>query len=118
MPDGHNGKLIQHIIELGLLNYLWFIVLAIWGSTVSYLSKLQKRKGKFSIIELIIEWIVSGFVGAITIMLCLRSGFDVYITGAVVGISGHMGSKAIVMLEVFVLTFAEKYGFKSKKKRK
>ena len=115
MPDGNGGKLIQHIVEMGFVNYLWFLILAIWGSTVSYLSKLQKRRKKFSIIELVMEWIVSGFVGAIAIMLCLRAGVDVYMTGAIVGISGHMGSKAIVMIEMFVLRFAGKYGINSKK---
>ena len=87
--------------------YLWFLVLAIWGGTASYVTRIKKNKVAFSIMELIGEWTVSGFVGMVTALLCFKAGFDFYFTAAGAGIAGHMGGRAAGLLENWFLTRAQ-----------
>lgn len=88
------------LIKIGdMLGYAWMLLLAIWGGTASYISRIRKTKSPFSVIELIGEWTISGFAGVVTALVCYRFQFDFYATSAAVGIAGHMGGRAIGMLE-------------------
>lgn len=99
MPDGQKGAtIIQQLLDMGL-GYLWFFVLALWGGTVSYINRVRKMKTAFSLVELIGEWSISGFVGLITAYICAEMGFSFYMTAALTGIAGHMGGRAIFILE-------------------
>jgi hypothetical protein len=89
------------------LNYLWFVALAIWGGTSSYLSRIKRDKLPFSMIELMGEWFISGFAGIITSYMCYSLGWDFYLTAAATGIAGHMGGRAIYLMESY---FARKLG--------
>lgn len=85
-----------------LLTYGWVMLLAWWGGIASYLRKI--RGGiihRFSLVEFIGEMVISGFVGVLTFYLCESSGFSGTLTAAFVGISGHMGSRAIFAMEKF-----------------
>jgi len=76
--------------------------LAAWGGLASYLKKVKEgKKDKFSITELVGEMMTSGFIGLLTFYLCSFADFPVYITAFLVGISGHMGSKAVEQFEDF-----------------
>lgn len=98
MPD-NIGQFLDKLSGGGL-GYLWFILLALWGGTVNYISRVKQGNPKrFSIIELIGEWSISGFVGVVTIYFCLEMQLSVYMTGAVVAIAGHMGGRAIFCFE-------------------
>lgn len=86
-----------------LLTYLWVFGLSFAGGVVSFLRK--RRTGEvrpFNVVEFIGELVTSGFVGVITFWLCEASGFPQLVTAAMVGISGHMGSRAIYVLEKWV----------------
>ncbi|WP_236640481.1 phage holin family protein, partial [Tepidimonas charontis] len=52
-----------------------------------------------NLFELIGELATSAFAGLITFWLCEAAQFKPLITAALVGISGHMGSRAIFQLE-------------------
>lgn len=83
-----------------LLTYLWVIALSAWGGIANYLRKVKEgRAEKFSFMEIIGEVVISAFVGILTFWLCELSGFPPLLTAAFVGVSGHMGSRAIGMLE-------------------
>ena len=99
MGDGVGGALAK-LVETGL-GWVWFIVLAIWGGTANYISRVRKDGMKFSTVELIGEWSISGFAGVITALLCMEMGFSTMLTYALVGISGHAGGRAIFVLENF-----------------
>ena len=44
--------------------YLWMVILALWGGTASYLSRLKQNQAlTFSLAELAGEWAISGFAG-------------------------------------------------------
>lgn len=102
MPD-NIGQVLDKISG-GALGYLWLVLLALWGGTVNYISRVRRGDPKrFSLVELIGEWSISGFVGVVTIYICLEMEFSVYLTGAVVAIAGHMGGRAIFCLEHWVV---------------
>ena len=92
------GLLLDQIVQIGL-TYLWFVILAIWGGTANYISRVRKEGMKFSTVELIGEWTVSSFAGIITALLCQEMQISELLTYALVGISGHAGGRAVFVLE-------------------
>lgn len=98
MPDGNGGHFIKHLVESGL-GYAWFILLALWGGTASYINRIRNSKVRFSFVELVGELTISGFAGLMTALVCNYMGFDLYLTAALAGISGHMGGRSIFILE-------------------
>lgn len=102
MPDGQGGSnIIKMLVDAGL-GYLWFVFMAIWGGTASYISRVRKTKKPFSLVELVGEWAISGFAGLITAYLCAEMGMSFYVTAALTGISGHMGGRAIFIIENWI----------------
>lgn len=83
-----------------LLTYLWVMILASWGGVASYIRRVKAGTAeKFSFIELIGEIVISAFAGVLTFWLCELAGFPGLLTAAFVGVSGHMGSRAIATFE-------------------
>jgi hypothetical protein len=76
------------------LTYLWVFVRKV--------KEGHARAWNFA--ELFGEIFTAAFAGVITFYLCEWSGFAPLATAAFVGISGHMGSKAIAQLESFFET--------------
>ncbi len=97
-PDPETSFLGRLLTETGL-GYLWLFVLAIWGGTANYISRLKSSKAAFSVIELVGEWTISGFAGVVTALVCASLGWDWYLTAAATGIAGHMGGRAIGLAE-------------------
>jgi hypothetical protein len=81
------------------LSYGWFVLMAFWGGTANYISRRNRDKTPFSIIELVGEWSVSGFAGLITAYICMDMGLSFALTSAAAGIGGHMGGRAIYLFE-------------------
>ena len=83
-----------------LLTYLWVFGLSSLGGVVSFLNKLKKGHARaFNIAEFMGEIATSAFAGVITFWLCENSGISPLMTAALVGVSGHMGSRAILLFE-------------------
>lgn len=89
---------IKIVVE-NSIGFAWLVIIAIWGGTASYLGRLKKKKGKFSMVELIGEWTISGFAGIITAYFCQEFSLSFFMTAALAGISGHMGGRAIFLIE-------------------
>ena len=86
-----------------LLTYLWVFGLAVLGGVVNFMRKLQSGHTRaFNIIEFIGEIVTSAFAGVITFWLCENAALSPLITAAFVGVSGHMGSRAIFAFEEFL----------------
>lgn len=86
-----------------IFTMIWVIALSTWGGIAGYIRKLRQGMTKrFSLTELIGEIVVSSFVGVITYFLCKSSNIDETITAAIVGVSSHMGSRAIYLIEILV----------------
>lgn len=88
-----------------ILTYMWVMAIAMWGGIVNYLSKVKDGViHRLSLMEFIGELFVSGFVGVITFWLCELSDIHPLLSAALIGISGHMGSRAIFQMEAFLKT--------------
>lgn len=101
MPD-EKITVIQRVAEDGsnALGYLWFVLLAIWGGTANYIHRAQHDETReFKIVELVGEWFISGLSGLLTAYLCAEAGFSYYITAVACAVAGHMGGRAINMIE-------------------
>ena len=80
--------------------HIWVLVLSLWGGLISYFTRL--RTGvieKYSTKDLILELGGSAFSGIITFYLCSAADFNQFLTAAVVGVSGHMGSRLLTEIE-------------------
>lgn len=83
-----------------LLTYSWVFLLAILGGVVNFMTKLKQGHVRmFNIVEFIGEIVTAAFAGVITFWLCENANFSPLLTAAFVGVSGHMGSRAIYMVE-------------------
>jgi len=90
-----------HAILTEKIGYFWFVGLALWGGTASYISRMKKRELPFSLVELIGEWSISGFSGLLTALICVNLEFSFELTAAAAGVAGHMGGRAIGMMEIY-----------------
>lgn len=101
--DGQGGITLADKIAVWVgatgIGFIWLCLLAMWGGTASYLTRLKATKAPFSLMELLGEWAVSAFAGIITAYICYEAGLSFYATAALAGISGHMGGRAIAFLE-------------------
>lgn len=85
-----------------LLTYLWVFLLSAWGGLVSFINKVKTGETRrFNVIELIGELCTSAFAGVLTFWACEHANLAPLLTAAFVGISGHMGSRAIFNMEKF-----------------
>lgn len=86
-----------------LITYAWVSGLAMLGGFVSYMKKMERRNPKaFSMMELVGEVSASAFAGILTFWLCEHSDIPPLVTAALVGISGHAGSRAVLIMENWV----------------
>lgn len=82
------------------LTYLWVLGLSMWGGVAGFMSKVKRgRAHPFNLMEFVGEIVVSGLVGVCTFFLCEWADLDQLFTAAAVGITGHMGSRGIMLLE-------------------
>ena len=87
-------------LTYGLITYVWVAALSAWGGVVGWIRKRRDGHARpFSFTELVGEIMTSAFAGVLTFWLCEAAGFNPLITAALIGISGHMGSRAIFHLE-------------------
>lgn len=87
-------------LSYGILTYVWVFALAVLGGVVGFLRKLQEGVTRaFNVVEFLGEIVTSAFAGIITFWFCESAGFNPLLTAAFVGISGHMGSRALFAFE-------------------
>lgn len=83
-----------------VITYVWVFALAVLGGVVNFMRKLQQGHARaFNLVEFIGEIVTSAFAGVITFWMCEHAGLSPLITAAFVGISGHMGSRALFLFE-------------------
>lgn len=95
----------KHMIEkdptnYSFLTYSWVFALAMLGGVVSFMRKLQQGHVRaFNIAEFIGEIMTSAFAGVLTFWMCEHASLSPLVTAALVGVAGHMGSRAIFLFE-------------------
>ncbi len=85
------------------ITYLWVIGLSFWGGLSSYLYHRSIDGKPFSFFSLASDVIISGFVGILTFFICESNGFDSLLTAAFVGISAHMGTRALTLFQRYII---------------
>ena len=101
-----------------LVTYLGVLVVSGWGGVVSWLQRRRAGAARpFSLIELIGEVSTASFCGLIAFWLCQEAHLSKYLTAAITGVAGHMGSRGLFLLERALARrylpaelFAEGYG--------
>ena len=92
------------------------MILALWGGTVNYITRIKRGVvGKFSAIELLGEWCISGFSGLLVWLLCQNFGIPEYLTAAMVGVAGHAGGRTVFILERYLNRYLDNLTTKLKK---
>lgn len=85
------------------ITYAWVLVLAGLGGFVSFVRKVRVGQSHpWSIAEFIGELATSAFAGLMTFYLCEAARIEPLMTAALVGVSGHMGSRAIYQFEMMM----------------
>lgn len=83
-----------------LKQYAFLLGLAVLGGFVSWYSRVRKGEiAAWNVQHLIGELATSAFAGLIAFWLCEWSNLPPVLTAAIVGVSGHMGTKAISLVE-------------------
>lgn len=83
-----------------IATWLWVCALSAFGGLASYVRKIKTGQiQRFSIMEILGEIVISGFVGVLTFFLCESSNVPPMLSAAMIGISSHMGSRAIFIFE-------------------
>lgn len=88
-----------------LIPTLWMLAVAALGGVANFYQKVKTGKARaFNVMELVGEILVSAFVGLLTFWICKGYGVNEWLTAAAVGITGHMGSRAIFLAEQWIET--------------
>jgi hypothetical protein len=86
--------------NIPLITYAWVFGMSVLGGVASFMKKLKDGHARaFNVIELIGEMATSALVGVVTFFLCESAEMDRVKSAALVAVAGHMGSKAIRLLE-------------------
>jgi sugar phosphate permease len=93
---------IKDPLNYPLKQYAFMLSTALLGGLVSWYAKVRKGDVMaWNLSHLIGELCTSAFAGLIAFWICESFGFAPLITASLVGISGHMGTRAIQAFEDF-----------------
>lgn len=82
------------------ITYLWVVGLSILGGTVRTITNLKTGMSFDDVCKRwLVDIVVSAFIGIITFFLCEYAQLSQLLTASFVGISAHMGTRAIVIIE-------------------
>jgi hypothetical protein len=85
-----------------LKQYGFMLLTALLGGLVSWYAKVRKGEVRaWNIMQLVGELATSAFAGLICFWVCEASGLAISWTVPLVGIAGHMGTRAISAFEAF-----------------
>lgn len=83
-----------------LATYGWIIGISILGGVASFYQKVKKGQARWiNLGELFGELATSALAGVLTYWVCRYAGLSEWLTAAFIGIGGHMGSRALFLLE-------------------
>ena len=95
-------------LNYSLGQYGAMLSIALLGGLVSWIGKVRRGDvGAWNIMQLVGELATSAFAGLLCFWICEAFGTPSLVTISLVGISGHMGTRAIVIFERWA---ARKYG--------
>lgn len=91
----------EGVASFGWLTYLWVFLLSFLGGLNSYIKKVRSGELKpVNLLEFLGEITSSALAGVLTFWLCAWANTPELLSAVLIGVSGHMGSRAISALEV------------------
>ena len=82
------------------LTYVGVLAVSGWGGVVSWIQRRRAGQARpFSFVELVGEVATASFCGLIAFWLCQEAGLSKYVTAAITGVAGHLGSRGLFLLE-------------------
>ena len=100
---------VKSPLNYSLKVYVAILAVALFGGLASWYGKV--RRGEmlmWNISALVGELCISAFAGLMAFFLCEYMSLNTWLSAAVVGMSGHAGTKGINWLESLGQRFAEK----------
>ena len=95
-------------LNYSLGQYGAMLSIALLGGLVSWIGKVRRGDvGAWNIMQLVGELATSAFAGLLCFWICEAFGTPSLVTISLVGISGHMGTRAIIIFERWA---AKRYG--------
>ncbi len=86
--------------DYSVLTYAWVAFVSALGGVAHFIHKVKTGVARaFNFTELVGELIISAFAGMVTFWLCEWARIDPLLSAALIAISGHMGSRAIFLIE-------------------
>lgn len=86
-----------------LFTYLWVVCLSMWGGVVSFYKRVKTGEvAPHNIMEFVGEIVTSAFAGVVTFYLCEAADITPLLTAVFVAVTGHMGTRAIYLIEKVV----------------
>ena len=87
-------------LDYPLKQWMFILGLALFGGWASWWAKVRDGKvHAYNLSSLIGELAISAFVGVVVFFVCEYMNFPPLLTAAVVGVAGHMGTKALTLIE-------------------
>lgn len=94
--------------DFSVFTYVWVMSLSALGGVVNFSRKMREGQVRaFNVTEFIGELVTSAFAGLLTFWMCKGAGIDDLYAAVLIGISGHMGSRAIFGLERWMQSWAQ-----------
>ena len=91
-------------LDYSLKQYGFILGTALLGGLVSWSARIRKGDAQaWNLAQLIGELSTSAFAGLLAFWICEWSGAPALLSAALVGIAGHMGTRAISAFEAFAL---------------
>jgi hypothetical protein len=92
-------------LDFPLRQYAFLLGIALLGGLVSWYAKVRAGTvHAWSLMTLIGELATSAFAGLLAFWLCAYTGAPQLVTAALVGVAGHMGTRAISAFEQWAQT--------------
>lgn len=96
-----------------VLTYLWVLALASFAGFVSWMRKVREGHSRpFNLIELVGEIATAALAGLLTFWLCEWAEVSKLLAAVFIAVAGHMGTRALFLLEKFMEARAEGMGVK------
>jgi hypothetical protein len=93
-----------------IVTYGWVVLISLLGGFVSFYRRVKAGQARWvNLSEFIGELFTSALAGLLTFWLCRSTGVSDWWMAALVGISGHMGSRAIFLAEKWLESYVQRW---------
>lgn len=87
-------------LDYPVRQYIFLLGVALLGGLVSFYNRVRSGTAQaWSVMHLVGELATSGFAGLLAFWMCAYAGTPQLVTAALVGVAGHMGTRAIAVFE-------------------